>query len=445
MLKLPNLEKNSFLTIYISDSDIYANIAYVDYSSGRNYVLSDITQLSSLDDSFDTDSFWSEYFEQLKKKFNWEFFRGKEIMTVASEGVGVSGIKVVISNKQYKFEYLVSKIREVSFDITFESVDANYITNILNNISNRLNYKDILYVNIDLSNFYIQRYITDSAKLTLSKSHKQNFETNVFKIRWDEKSSLVNNIHNSKLKAFLSLDTEQRIISNTWANFVNKPVLKTNSIPLRDLIRSYISVQLITMINESNGKLDNIGSFGETLVLLSGNLIDLLSGKELLLTIIDGLELRGAIDLKIDTEGKILSFGTEFSKGIEATNFVFSQNDIFKDMKKIVVGELKEDKQQRKVVFSGKSEFSHKGVQDIYALAPEINVFDIDNHKGFFNGKFVQKASWGEGYVDFEVFSDPATVSYKSVVIDCRPKPVVYGPSPRSNRSKLNAWINEVS
>lgn len=444
MLKLPNLEKNSFLSILIKNGDVYANLAYVDYNSGRNYIFSDVLQVSNIEDILLQDQFWVEYFDKLARKFNWQFFREREIMNVVAEGIGLSGIVIYYANKKHNLDEIISKIRDVSLNIEFVSVDSTFTLKLLKGISQKLNYKDVLYINVDIQNFSIFRVVNTDKKAQLDSVNEMKFQTAVAGIDWDHKGSLVQNIHNSKLKAFLSLDLEERKLANTWANFVSCPVTKTNSPLLRDIVRSYISVQLITMINEGNGKFDNIGNLGETLVIIGGNLVDLLNLKELSLALLDGLELRGNIDLQIDRFGKILTFGTDYILGIAGDHFVFSTQDLMKDTYKLVVGEIKDSKQSRKVVFSGKSEFSEKGAEEIYAFSPEINVFDIENRKGFVSGKFIQGAYWGEGHKDFEVFSDPGNVSYKALVVDCRPKPIVYGPDSRTNRAKLSTWINEI-
>lgn len=442
-MKLPNIDKNAYLSIFLRNQTIYANLAYVDYTSGRNYVLSDITYIHNDEEIVYSSEFWNEYFSKLSEKFNWEIISNKNVVMISAEGVGVGAVTVHISGHSFDVDKVISHVREVSFEISFKVVNQDYIRRVLDGISPKLGYDDVVYINLDLFDFDIFRVSKEGGPKLLNAPSNIPSNYQSAAIRWPKKENLVTNIHNSRFRAFFSHEVSTQKISNTWANYVSNPVYFKSNPLVQDLIRSYITVQLLSILNDNGKKFENIGSTGNsTLVVLSGGLLSVLDPQELYVSLIDGLELMGECDLLFDKKGTFLSFGRNLVEGIESSEFIFSNNDVFNRVRKLVVAQSQVSK-SRKVIFTGKLESSSQGEKEIFAFSPELSVIELNNKKEFVTGKFVQGALWGNKYQTFELYSDPRSVTYLELIIDGRPKPVVYGPDPRSNRFKLSGWINE--
>lgn len=443
-MKLPNIDKNAYLSVFLNNQTIYANLAYVDYTSGRNYILSDITQVDDKEVVYSFD-FWNEYFDCIREKFNWEIFREKNIIPITAEGIGLGALTVHISGHHYDVDKILGFLREVSFQIKFKVVTSDYIRRLMDGVSSKVGYEDIVYINLDLFDFDIFRFKAIGENRNLSQPLNQNGIFEDASIRWLKKENLIENISNTKLKAFMSHEVNAQKLSNLWANFVLKPSYVKNNTILQDLIRSYITVQLLSILNENQNKFTQIGATSNTtLLILSGTLLSILDPQELYLSLIDGLELGGELDVLIDNKGQFLTFGRNMVEGIESEEYVVSINDIMNKVKKIVLANVK-TAGKRKVIFSGKLESSSHGEKEIYAFSPEITVVPLNNKKEFVTGKFIQGAFWGDKYETFELYSDERTVTYSELIIDGRTKPVVYGPDARTNRLKINGWINENS
>src|SRR5512133_1412976 len=112
MSTLPMLEKNSYLSLVISDNNIWAHLAYTDHNANREYILSDFTDLNPLkqrlDDDFFTKNFWYEYFDNLEKVFNWNIVdrNGYGIFSFrkfVEEGDGIAGIRILMDENQKYF------------------------------------------------------------------------------------------------------------------------------------------------------------------------------------------------------------------------------------------------------------------------------------------------------------------------------------------------------
>jgi hypothetical protein len=442
-LKLPNLDKNAFLSIYIKNSDIYADLSYTDYNSGRNYILSDVTKLNNDKGLIYSSTFWSEYFGGLRLRFNWEILRGSEIVNMSAEGFGLSAISLYISGRKLETDKLITSIREISYDINIFKVTDEYINKMLDGISHKVGYEDIIYLNLDLLNFDIYRYTHAINANLLNMPLNSNSSFTHSSIDWEKSEHLIDNVKNSKLRAFFSTQANEDKITNTWANFTNSQFSELGNPLMQDIIRSYITIQLLTLLNENGKKYENIGSQrNSTLIVVTGNLIPVLGMNKLKIALLDGLELRGDIDIIFDTNSSFIRRAKSVVEGIENTEFIVSVNDIINNVSKIVISEGN-NSGNRKVIFTGKHESALIGEKDVYAFSNEITTIPLNNNKEILTGRFVQGSFWGEKFQTFEIFSDPKTVSYKELIIDGRSKPVIYGPDSRSNLYKLNAWINE--
>lgn len=443
-MKLPNIDKNSYLSIYIANQSIYASLSYVDYNSGRNYVLRDFTDICNNSNDIYTYDFWNSYFTGLREKFNWEIFREKNVLPVVSEGVGVSSVSIHSNSNGIDSEKLISVLRQVSYDINFLNINAGYLSKVFNGISEKVGYEDIVYLNLDLFSFEITRFTKQTPGTSLSQPQRKGLIVNSSKIDWVYRENLINNISNSKLKAFMSAQLNDSRLSNMWANYVLNPSFDKLNGTLQDILRSYITVQLLTFLNDNGTKFENIGGIApSTLIIVTGNMLRCLNSEKLFLSLIDGLELNGEVDIILDTNSEVIRFGRNLVEGIESKEFVVSINDVFSNVNKVVIPNV--SNKDRKVILTGNIQSAENGNKEIFAFSPEITFIELNNAKEFISGRFVQGAFWGEKYQTFEIYSDPRNVTYSRLVVDGRSKPVVYGPDLRTNKFKINQWLNENS
>ena len=163
---LPVLKKNAYLTVLIKDNYIFANLAYTDLSAQKTYMLSDKTDLSPLkfrlDDNVFTKNFWFEYFDSLEKVFDWDIVNREwgddfRIKDFEREEIGVSGIKVVVDDNQSFFKNIYLSLKEFSKDIVLRILDDRYMEVLTKGLVERLEYDDIVWLDLDFSHFSIFR------------------------------------------------------------------------------------------------------------------------------------------------------------------------------------------------------------------------------------------------------------------------------------------------
>lgn len=448
MSTLPILEKNSYLSLVISDNSIWAHLAYTDHNADREYILSDYTDLNPLkerlDDDFFNKQFWYEYFDNLEKVFSWDIVdrNGLNIFSFRKfkeEGDGINGIKILMDENQKFFNKIFITLREFSNDIALRIIDDKYIYGLIEGLADRLDYKDFIYIDYELDSFQIYRSLKDS-----DTGKRETVKT---KIEWNNEYGLIDSIKDSRLKAFLATDISSKDMINYWANFVLNRVYTCDDPNILDLLRAYTTIQTHSIYEENKDKLAGIGIQGTTAVVASGFVTNLLSKSHLLLTLIDGLEISGTFDYYHDSECRILSFGKSYVSGPNSSDIILTRKEILSNATKAIVPEIKSNRKRSQIIFSGYTDSLDGEKQNFYVLSPEFTLVKLPLHreKLIIEGEF-KNGAYLPGIEESRTItciSVPEKLKYNSLLVDARPRPIVYGPDVYSNRIKLQQWLND--
>lgn len=445
MFKLPDSDKTAYLSLYVTASSIDAHLVYSDYSIGRRYTLHDNTS-GDLSNRLKTKDFWNDYFVELEKVFSWDLFRGgsNELMYFAQEGIGVGVLVINIDEATTDSREVVAAIRSFNSDINIEVIGDNTVKDILHGLSERLSYDDIVYIKADLKDFRVFRTSRlVERKLTTPIPRERIFSKG--SVSWRSNNKLAQLIRSNKLRAFMSLDYGNKRIENMWANFVYSDIGSSTTDIINDSVRSYITGQLLTIRNDNKERFEGVGLVSDgTAVILSGDLLDSIELEDLVLSIIDGLEIFGTIDLMIDTDNKLLSIAKGYSRGVLGVGVPISSGELFRENYKIAVAVGKGKKNERKVIFNGNIKDEIDNRTPVFGFSSEISYIPMPNIEKMYalEGKFEK----GFKLVDsnkLSFISNPDKIFYKGLFVDGRSKPVVYGPDPRTNYAKLRAWLGE--
>ncbi len=451
MNQLPMLNKNAYLTLLIKDNFIYANLAYSDITSQKTYILSDSTDLSPLkfrlDDLSFSKDFWYEYFDSLEKIFDWDIvdrtYEGIfKIKNFEKEEIGVSGIKVIVDDNQPFFKNILISLKEFSNDIALKILDNRQFEVLIEGLVNRLGYNDVIWIDLDISHFSIYRkknIHTSSSIFSKAASNEIGFST--FKIDWGNEIGLIDFIKSSKIQSFLSSDSSSEDISNKWANLIAHNCEYILDPVLRDLLRAFTTLQLLSIKHQNKERLgDMIGR--NTAIFVSGNIPKLLTKRELLFSLIDGLELEGVIDLYIDNENKMLTFGKSMIEKEQSEDIVVFRGDVLPNAFKILIPEVS-SQGKNKIIFSGKVSSQNVAERDIYGLGSVLQILKIPQmgEKVIVEGDLKNGAVFSHFTSNrIEFMSSRNTLTFEYLVIDGRHRPIVYGPSAQNNRIKFKVW-----
>ena len=448
---LPILKQNAFLTLLIKDNFIFANLAYSDLAAERTYILSESTDLSPLkfrlDDSTFTKGFWFEYFNSLERMFDWDIvnrdFEGSfRIKKFVKEEVGVSGIKVLIDDNQPFFKNIFTSLKEFSNDIALKVLDDKYMEVISRGVMERLGYNDVIWIDLDISHFSIYRtQLIQTQAGIFSKEIEREIKFSSSKIDWNNEIGLIDFVKSSKLQAFLAVDSSSEDISNKWANFVAHNSEYISDPVLHDILRAFTTLQLLSLKQSNREKLDGI--VGENCgIFVSGNIGKLLKRRELLISLLDGLELEGNIDLYIDEENKVLSFGKSMMEKEISQDIVVFKGDILPKVFKVLIPDIP-SRSKNKIIFSGKYLAQNTESKDIFALGSILQFMKLPEleEKVIIEGVLKNGAVFSHfNSSGVQFMSDKKGVLYEYLVVDGRSRPIIYGPSVQNNMIKLKIW-----
>lgn len=452
MNKLPLLKQNAYLKVLVKDNAIWSHLAYTDFSNDIQYILSDYTDISHLkrllDDYIFMENFWREYFELLQENFGWKIFESLDknlnrLITFKDENVGLSGVNVYVDDNQNFITNIFQSISQYSHDIAVRVMNTSYIHKLIGKLSEKLKYQQVIYIDLDINSFQIHK--VDRKKRTSRKDRLPNqYDYEDVTQQWSNEIALIDSIKNHKLRAFLTCNLDNQNIQNKWANLILHPVDVLLDPDLIDIVRSFTTVQLLSLLNDNRSKLNGIGN-GGILLVVGGKIPRLLGKKMTLLTLIDGLELYGDLDVIWDNECKILTYGVSASESTESSDIVIGKNEVISSVTKVFVPELKSSKAKDKVIFSANITSQDYKTEKVVVLGDTFKFMNIDNrvNKVIVEGKF-EKSVYLPNLKDqkIEFISSPKGTQIDAILIDSRLRPIVYGADSYRNKLKINKWLN---
>lgn len=443
-------DKNAYLTLYVSDSSISATLLYSHQEIKRDYVIDSKVLIDQDRDDLTSVYFWDQYFEGLENSLDWDFLTGlgegssfRQVIPFEDEGRGVTKIRLKIWNHLKEIKDVLTSLRAVSPQIDIEIVDQIKNVSHIPELGDKLGYEDILYLELDPYKFRFYRISHRSEKAKASEGKGEVWETKTAKVAWDSKYSLIDSARSSKFKAFVGIDQNYEKLVNIWANYLLHPTISAPNEFLSDMLRAYLTVQLFSAFNDKQELFKGFGQNGKnSLIIVSGQLGQILTERTLLISILDGLQMRGWFDLFIDQNGHALMFGEQFARGINADTYLVSDEQLGFDATRVYVPEVPGRGDEARLVFDGEVIVSNQTRRPISTITPQLASFELDpGYKNIFGGRFV-KGAYVEGLPEsFELIAGEGGVPVSKVYIDARFKPVVYGPTAKENSQKLKSWL----
>jgi len=451
MPKLSILEKNAYLDILVKNNGVWVYLAYSDLNAGREYILSDYTDLNSLrfllDDNVFTKEFWFDYFNNLEKIFNWDIVDKDKgsIFTFRQfqqEGDGISGVRVQIDDNQQYFSKVFDSVRDFSSDISLRVVDDKYMYSILDGLGDRMNCDDIMYVDMDTYDFSIFRV---SRVYEKGRAMSQKLYTKS-KMSWKEDITLIDSIQDERFKAFLSAEISEKNLVNMWGNFVLDKPLTVKDPQLLDVIRGYATIQNFSIYRDNKKKIETFGrEYTNSVMIVSGSIPRVLGKSKTLLSIIDGLEMGGNFDCYFDWDTRLLAFGKSFINATNSTDIILTKPTVLPPMTKVFLPYVK-TKQRDKIVLAGDIESINIPKNDFYIFSSKYTYKLLPKHKEklVISGQFRNGAKQQPlGETDLNIISIPGISEVEALLFDCRNRPIIYGPDAYANKLKLEAWIDD--
>ena len=450
--------QNAYLSIYISHSFLCANLAYYNDEEKKTEFFKDksflLNNLENLSDS-ELIEYWLDYFKTLEKKWKWNVLETPKVSKVgvivdfkkfSSKGEGISGCKISVSKNNVNYKKIFESLHRFSLNIKIVGISKESDRELLEQFATKIEYDDVLLLDLHSRFFKLARVERqeEGKKKDLSKIHLPKYTYNDVKIRWGEVPELLDLLSAGKYKTFLSKHIPSNLMSNIWGNFLQKPVFRSNSAILHDFIRAYITIQLLSLCSENPRIGKDFGvKPGKILLWITGDLIDIPNFKEMLVAIIDGLQLRGVFDLVLDEDSLIYTFGKAFCLGEKSDEIYLEKENFLPKFTKVLAPDIDMRPDNRKAVFHGTLYGRKDESSEVFAMTSEITEISVkDPRTMYLEGRFIKNAYIEKYRKDFEIQCYDNGVEFEQIVLDCRIKPVVYGPNIRANNIKFNMWLS---
>ena len=155
----------------------------------------------------------------------------------------------------------------------------------------RMGYSQIYWIDLDISHFSIYTAKTESISSgVFNKERIPKTTINSSKIDWGNEIGLIDFIKTSKLKSFLTGEFTSEELTDRWGNLIAHSCEYISDPLLHDVLRAFTTLQLLSIKQSNSDKFNGILS-SESALIVTGNISNLLTKRELLFSLIDGLEL----------------------------------------------------------------------------------------------------------------------------------------------------------
>ena len=449
-------DRNAYLTISAIGDRFVSQLFYVEYDTGRRYVLEDQVYLNPANHELTDEKFWEEYFDVLQDKHDWAMldelgnYPGiKSILPFEAEFHGLSGIELVFSENFADRHKAISLVRKMYPEISVRVINSESLTDSLVRLINKLDYDSITYVGAQIDSYQLICVRSIADKKGRGKDWKgigigsKDYAYIDKSIKWDTRSSIASSYRDKRVKAFTTFDSNDSVVTNQWANYVHGLTTQPFSDELKDLIRSFVTVQILSLKNSVKEKLYDTSE--KNLVIFSSPLNDVMSRAHSYLCIVDGLQLRGCVDIMFDSSLTIPRNSKVFNQAIASAKFIMPRESFIKGLSRCLIMEVPGKKGSPQSTFHGSLISGLHGQKDVYMLSDElVSVGLRAGDKGHFTGSFVKDAyvDGMEGSIDIPL---PEDSLYDSIIVDSRFKPVIYGPDFRANKNNLVLKLREES
>lgn len=352
------------------------------------------------------DDFWWESLKMAEKLFKWDIIDSHKLFLLPNEGFGkgISGV--------YGTFYPHAKIRQplaTQKGVILQSTATHDIESSGLQLTQHFNEKLVIIV-LNFLSVDIYEYTPKSI------GNARKWDSKVTKVSFDSPMEFLDRIVSKRFMSFLSSDLPQEHVFNSVMNYLYWKPAVTSSDQARDMVRAVYTemiAELVAYTGISNAKRGHLIVTGEVPSFMADK-----AYTELLC--IDGLGISGVWSMYVDTYALLLPMLLRSQHEEMPLPMIIPSSDVM-----VIPTQLSERDIVKAVV--DKKEY--------LATSGNIYRYKIES--------YVQKAeiSLPKEQVTFSL---PTGVKFKSLVVDARKWPVVYGPTPASNASRVPAWLQRL-
>lgn len=399
----------------VGTNGIYHNLISADYTNKRvehlhwktSYPLVDFLYPQWLTGNVKNKDFWWESVKYVQDQFKWQITSvGKTFFTPVEQfGVGVSDVHVMIESDEFVPE--IPKTQEnIIFAKTKELDLKRAFTKYLEHFSSKVVYIVLNFLSVDIYEFTPK-----------GKAPTLRWDMKKTSVRFDDPKNLLDRIASRKFMSFVGINQPEEQIFNTFMNYIYWKPAMTSSDLVKDIFRAIYTELLSELVQYTN-----IAKVSEGMVVLSGEVPAFFGEKQPLeLMTVDGLGLGGTWGIYIDTYHLL---GPQLMKtldmGVLPLQMIIPSTDVW------IIPHRLADKDVVKATIN---------LKEYLATSGSLFRYKIENY-----GPQIESEIHG---IDHSM-KVPEAMKLKSIVIDARSWPIVYGPHPANNHGRISEWLHRL-
>ena len=423
--------------LFIKNNIFRARLFYQNQSIKRKYLLENSfvhAKLQPSNSSIDEYKYllW-EYFRALQSEWEWKIFEegfdtydAKQVFTpmeLQTEGLGVTSFEVVLEEGELLHDWLQA-VREFSPRAKVRVVDNQQLQRNIANFLTQNSIKSAIVIDTDLWNVGMAVFDYKNMRKTIANIGKLDYD--VFQTKFVSQDLDISQVCQSDIvSSFATLNIQSEESCNDWANFYDNPGLVSYSAYTKDILRSMLTAQILSIYNLHEGKFVRFSqeSDEKRAIIIQGQGLNLLEQNEILTAIIDGLQIRGIFDIFYDPSFLLGQFAIEVVDGNLSSSLLFVPRG--------------SDWKKEKVAYELSVEVAGDRLK-YFGLSDRITTTKISE------GATVASFIWKNG---FQILGlDRGSINledhpYDEIVVDTRRRPVVYSTNFEQNRSNFARWF----
>lgn len=409
------------VTLYnsITENGLFINLLVTDFAKKHVEHLFWRTSYPMLDflyphwwkkkEIFSENDFWWEAHKVAEKLFNWELMGFNRILKIPNEGFG-SGITdaFIVQHPNAKVDMFDYNQK----DVTVRRLQDTHITETFHDYLEDFEDKVVIIV---LNFLSLSIYEFTPKYLGIAKK----WEVKNTKVSFNSPTEFLDRIVSKRFISFLGTDIPVEHIFNTIMNYLYWKPAVTSSEETKDIFRAvytemFAEISSYTTINDSH----------KGNIILTGEVPAFFNDRAFCeLMIVDGIGVSGTWAIYTDPYALFIPMLLKTQAyGRMPLNMVVPSAETW------VIPQKVSDRDIVKTIIDDKEYLATSG--NIFRY--KINSYSKNIHSTL--GKDKERMS----------FSMATGMKIKSLVIDSRKWPVVYGPSPSSNIARVPAWLQRL-
>lgn len=353
-----------------------------------------------------SDDFWWESVKMAEKLFKWDIIDSHKMFSLPNEGFG-KGLSSV-----YGTFYPHAKIRQPAVNqkgVMLSGTAAQDIQaaglQLTQHFSEKLVIIVLNFLSVDIYE-YTPKTVGNARKWT----------ADVKKVSFESPMEFLDRIVSKRFMSFLSSDLPQEHVFNSVMNYLYWKPAVTSSEQARDMVRAVYTELLAELVSYTG-----IGKAQKGHLVVTGEVPSFLVEKQYTeLLCIDGLGISGTWSMYVDTYALLLPMLLKSQHEEMPLPMIIPSSDI------MVIPAQLSDRDIVKAMVDKKEYLATSGNIYRYKIESYAPKAEITLPKSQIS------------------FSLPTGMKFKSLLVDARKWPVVYGPTPASNVARVPAWLQRL-